>query len=280
MGNVGIDGVCGCKWLCVLWIVDIDVGVAVCRMNGSVLWFVVLIISGFACIVVVHVLIVVCFAVFLFLVLPTLLTGALLHYFPGFPLWGRNVLEGLLKICIFLLYLVLCAKQKDIFFKITIPASTPFILVAARLGLSTSMNTLMASEIVGGDKGIETFNERFIDCGVLDFLLREREAGRIRNLGWSFHGDQKVFDHLLAMHDSGEARWDFVQIQMNYVDWKHASDRNVNAEYLYGELEKRGIPAVIMEPLLGGRLSRLNDHLVERLKERRPTESTASWALS
>ena len=107
---------------------------------------------------------------------------------------------------------------------------------------------------VGGDKGIETFNERFIDCGVLDFLLREREAGRIRNLGWSFHGDQKVFDHLLAMHDSGEARWDFVQIQMNYVDWKHASDRNVNAEYLYGELEKRGIPAVIMEPLLGGRL--------------------------
>lgn len=113
---------------------------------------------------------------------------------------------------------------------------------------------------------------------MLDFLLREREAGRIRNLGWSFHGDQKVFDHLLAMHDSGEARWDFVQIQMNYVDWKHASDRNVNAEYLYGELEKRGIPAVIMEPLLGGRLSRLNDHLVERLKERRPTESTASWA--
>ena len=49
---------------------------------------------------------------------------------------------------------VLGAKQKDIFFKITIPASTPFILVAARLGLSTSMTTLMASEIVGGDKGI------------------------------------------------------------------------------------------------------------------------------
>ena len=54
-------------------------------------------------------------SVFLFLVLPTLLTGALLHYFPGFPLWGRNVLEGLLKICIFLLYLVLCSKQKDIY---------------------------------------------------------------------------------------------------------------------------------------------------------------------
>ena len=49
---------------------------------------------------------------------------------------------------------VLGATQKDIFFKVTIPASTPFILVAARLGLSTSLTTLMASEIVGGDKGI------------------------------------------------------------------------------------------------------------------------------
>lgn len=131
---------------------------------------------------------------------------------------------------------------------------------------------------IGGGKGIETFNERFIDNGVLDFLLREREAGRIRNLGWSFHGSQEVFDHLLTMHDEGRARWDFVQIQMNYVDWRHASGRNVNAEYLYGELAKRDIPVVIMEPLLGGRLSRLNDYLVGRLKALRPTQSTASWA--
>lgn len=49
---------------------------------------------------------------------------------------------------------VLGASQKDVFFKVIIPASTPFILVAARLGLSTSLTTLMASEIVGGDRGI------------------------------------------------------------------------------------------------------------------------------
>ena len=49
---------------------------------------------------------------------------------------------------------VLGARQRDIFFRVTIPASTLFILVAARLGLSTSLTTLMASEIVGGDKGI------------------------------------------------------------------------------------------------------------------------------
>ena len=93
-------------------------------------------------------------------------------------------------------------------------------------------------------------------------------------MGWSFHGSVEVFDYLLSL----DVKWDFVQIQMNYVDWRHASGRNVNAEYLYGELAKRGIPAVIMEPLLGGRLSKLNDHLVARLKQRRPENSVASWA--
>lgn len=54
-------------------------------------------------------------SVFLFMVLPTLLTGAVLHFFPGFPMWGRNLMEGLLKICIFMLYLIVCSRQKDIY---------------------------------------------------------------------------------------------------------------------------------------------------------------------
>ena len=53
-------------------------------------------------------------SILLFLVLPTLLTGAVLHFFPNFPLWSRNVMEGLLKILIFLLYLFLCSRLKDI----------------------------------------------------------------------------------------------------------------------------------------------------------------------
>ncbi|HAY60846.1 MAG TPA: DUF1385 domain-containing protein [Acidaminococcaceae bacterium] len=54
-------------------------------------------------------------SIFLFMVLPTFLTGGLLHFFPDFPLWGRNLLEGLLRIAIFLLYLIFCSKQKDIY---------------------------------------------------------------------------------------------------------------------------------------------------------------------
>lgn len=130
-----------------------------------------------------------------------------------------------------------------------------------------------------GDNGMEAFEGRYIKNGLLDYLLKEREAGRIRHLGFSYHGDVKVFDYLLANHD--KYHWDFVQIQMNYMDWKHAkevNERNTNAEYLYGELEKRGIQAVIMEPLLGGRLSNVHDHIVKELKQRMPSKSVASWA--
>lgn len=120
--------------------------------------------------------------------------------------------------------------------------------------------------------------ERFFDNGILDFMIAEREAGRIRNLGWSFHGEQKVFDYMMSLHDSGRAKWDFVQIQLNYIDWKYASGWNINADYLYAEAAKRAIPIVVMEPLLGGRLSNMIQYLVARLKQHRPNSSIASWA--
>ncbi|MDD6209944.1 MAG: aldo/keto reductase [Bacteroidales bacterium] len=132
---------------------------------------------------------------------------------------------------------------------------------------------------IGMGNGMEEFEARYIDNGVLDFLMEERKAGRIRNLGFSYHGDIKVFDYLLSRHDF--YRWDFVQIQLNYLDWKHAkviNERNTDAEYLYGELAKRNIPAIIMEPLLGGRLSKVHDHVAARLKQREPERSVASWA--
>ena len=127
-----------------------------------------------------------------------------------------------------------------------------------------------------GNGGIETFRKRYIENGMIDYLMEERKAGRIRNLGFSFHGTKDVFDEVLAMHD--RVHWDFVQIQLNYLDWRYASGNNVNADYLYAELEKRHIPAVIMEPLLGGRLSKVPEHIVARLKQRLPELSVASWA--
>ncbi|MGM9798229.1 MAG: aldo/keto reductase [Parabacteroides sp.] len=130
-----------------------------------------------------------------------------------------------------------------------------------------------------GPGGVAGFNQRFVNNGVLPFLLKEREAGRIRHLGFSFHGEPEAYDWALEEHDKGNIHWDFVQIQLNYLDWKFSgAGAAVSAEYLYNELEKREIPVVIMEPLLGGRLSNVPNHIVARLKQRRPEDSVASWA--
>ncbi|MBO5699049.1 MAG: aldo/keto reductase [Bacteroidaceae bacterium] len=127
-----------------------------------------------------------------------------------------------------------------------------------------------------GGGGMQAFSNRYVDNGMLDFLVEERKAGRIRHLGWSFHGSKEVFDEMLALHD--KYHWDFVLIQMNYVDWHIAKGSGIGAKYLYEELEKRNIAVKIMEPLLGGRLSKVPDHIVGRLKQREPQNSVASWA--
>ena len=118
--------------------------------------------------------------------------------------------------------------------------------------LQTDYIDYLLLHAVGGG-GIENFNRRFIDNGVLDYLMEK--------------------------HDT--CHWDFVQIQLNYVDWNTANNGNPlnpNGVYLYEELEKRNIPAIIMEPLLGGRLSKMPDHIVATLKQQRPEDSVASWA--
>ena len=130
-----------------------------------------------------------------------------------------------------------------------------------------------------GNGGFETFTKRFISNGALDWLVQERKKGVVRHLGFSYHGDIKTFEWCMQNHE--KYKWDFAMIQMNYIDWNHAkevNERNVNASYLYGELYKRGIPVVVMEPLLGGSLARLKDNMARILAPRDPTSTGAKWA--
>ena len=132
---------------------------------------------------------------------------------------------------------------------------------------------------IGG--GMETLEGRFLNNGMLDFLLKERQAGRIKHLGFSYHGDVRDFDWLLDRQD--EYEWDFVQIQMNFLDWRHASMRggrrvDADAEYLYDKCEKMGVQCVVMEPLRGGAFGKMAQELTDRLKAVHPNDSTARWA--
>ena len=124
------------------------------------------------------------------------------------------------------------------------------------------------------------FNKRFKDNGLLDWLLEQKKKGVIRHLGFSFHGSNESMRQLLALPYD----WEFVQIQMNYVDWKDMpledSDEPCDSETLYKMLVEKNIPVVIMEPIRGGALANVSDALKGRLAERFPKLSPAGVALT
>ena len=117
---------------------------------------------------------------------------------------------------------------------------------------------------------ISEYKKCYVDNGALEYLKAEKAAGRIKRLGFSFHGDLEGFEYLL---NCGE-QWDFVQIQMNYLDWYGP----LQSDRLYAMLEEKGIQCIIMEPLRGGRLAKVNPVAADLLKKARPGDTPAEWA--
>lgn len=116
---------------------------------------------------------------------------------------------------------------------------------------------------------IADYEKTYLETGALDYLLSEKEAGRIRYLGFSFHGDTEAFEYMMNAR-----QWDFAQIQLNYLDWDARSARK-----LYESAEAHGVQLIIMEPVKGGTLVSLCDESVKILKDADPDHSTASWAI-
>ncbi|MCL1945805.1 MAG: aldo/keto reductase [Chitinivibrionia bacterium] len=121
-------------------------------------------------------------------------------------------------------------------------------------------------------------NERYIDNGMLDFMFKEKEAGRVKNIGWSFHGDGDFFEYM-----AGAYPWDFTMIQLNYLDWNvnmggGGTSTNISARRQYEILTEKEIPVWIMEPLLGGVLSMPHYKARERMMQADSQASAASWA--
>ena len=119
---------------------------------------------------------------------------------------------------------------------------------------------------LGDRKNYET---TYAESGVLTYLDGEKAAGRIRNLGFSFHGSVDFFAYLME-----QRKWDFAQIQLNYLDWE-----GQNAKKLYELAEQYGVQLIIMEPVRGGSLVSLCDESIEILKKAKPDKSAASWAI-
>jgi predicted aldo/keto reductase-like oxidoreductase len=112
--------------------------------------------------------------------------------------------------------------------------------------------------------------ERLRVLGIEDWIREKRAAGAIRNIGFSFHGSKAEFTRLLAAYD-----WGFCQIQYNYSDENYQAGR----DGLRAAAE-RGLPVIVMEPLLGGKLATgLPKAAVTAFKRVDPAVSPAAWGL-
>ena len=106
--------------------------------------------------------------------------------------------------------------------------------------------------------------------GIFEYLMKQKENGRIRHLGFSAHGKMDVLKRFL---DAYGEHMEFCQLQLNYLDWTFQ-----NAKEKVELMREHNIPVWVMEPVRGGKLASLDPENESKLKALRPEESIAAWA--
>lgn len=104
------------------------------------------------------------------------------------------------------------------------------------------------------------------------FVQKKKEEGKIRHMGFSFHDTPELLDEILTAHPETE----FVQLQINYMDWESQS---VQSRRCWEIARKHGKPVIVMEPVKGGMLAALPEKAEQLLKGHQPEQSLPSWAI-
>ena len=105
-----------------------------------------------------------------------------------------------------------------------------------------------------------------------DFVQRKKREGRIKNAGMSFHDTPELLDEILSAHPE----LDFVQLQINYIDWENPA---IQSRRCYEVARKHNIPIIVMEPCKGGNLAEVPQEAESLMKTTRPDASVPSWAM-
>ena len=114
--------------------------------------------------------------------------------------------------------------------------------------------------------------EKVQKTNAFDFIARMKAEGKIKHIGFSYHDDAALLEQILTDHPEVE----YVQIQLNYLDWE---DPTVQSGKCYEICKNHGKPVMVMEPIKGGSLADIPEEADKLLKEQRPELSTASWAI-
>ena len=113
---------------------------------------------------------------------------------------------------------------------------------------------------------------RVESMGAFDLLKEKKANGKAKHIGFSFHDKSEILDEILTEHPEVE----FVQLQINYLDWKNPG---VDSENCYKVARKHGKKVFIMEPVKGGMLASVPEEAEEIMKRYDPEASIASWAI-
>ena len=121
----------------------------------------------------------------------------------------------------------------------------------------------------GVDAGLLPKYEEF-DC--FNFVLQKKEQGLVRHAGFSFHDSAELLDEILTKHPEME----FVQLQINYLDWE---SQWIQSKACYDVAVKHGKPVIVMEPVKGGTLAQVPKAAEEAFQKAEPELSVPSWAI-
>ena len=112
----------------------------------------------------------------------------------------------------------------------------------------------------------------FSSVHIFAFLSEKKKAGLVKHIGFSFHDTADVLDGILTEHPEV----DFVQIQLNYLDWENDT---IQSRKCYETAKRHGKPVIVMEPVKGGTLANLPQEAENLFRTYRPDLSVASWAI-
>ena len=121
--------------------------------------------------------------------------------------------------------------------------------------------------------GIEAASYRqFEELDCFTWLLEKKAQGLVKHVGFSFHDMPELLDEILTKHPEME----FVQLQINYLDWE---SEWIQSRRVYETAVKHGKPVIVMEPVKGGTLAKVPAEAEALLKAKEPDLSVPSWAI-